>query len=149
MTEVQTLNQAIVEFSQEITIDAPPAEVFEGMVHRLTDGHRGGPPDLAPLRLELERKPGGRWFRNLGEDTGHLWGFVQSYRPPTLLEIFGPMFMSYPVSGHMIIRFEAADDGTRLSFRYSAFGLLQDDHRTGIKAGFASMLEDVKERAKA
>ena len=148
MTQLQTLDQAILEFGQEIEIEAPLADVFEGMVHRLTDGHRGG-PEAAPLPLELECKPGGRWFRDLGDGAGHLWGFVQSYKPPTLLEIFGPMFMSYPVSGHMIIRFEAADDGTRLSFRYSAFGLLQDDHRTGIKAGFASLLEDVKERAKA
>ena len=148
MTQLQTLDQAILEFGQEIEIEAPLADVFEGMVHRLTDGHRGG-PEAAPLPLELERKPGGRWFRDLGDGAGHLWGFVQSYKPPTLLEIFGPMFMSYPVSGHMIIRFEVAGEGTRLSFRYSAFGLLQDDHRTGIKAGFASMLADLKESVEA
>ncbi len=148
MTQLQTLDQTILEFGQEIEIEAPLADVFEGMVHRLTDGHRGG-PEAAPLPLELERKPGGRWFRDLGDGAGHLWGFVQSYKPPTLLEIFGPMFMSYPVSGHMIIRFEATGEGTRLSFRYSAFGLLQDDHRTGIKTGFASMLADVKESVEA
>jgi len=148
VTQWQTLDQTILDFSQEIRITAPLADVFDGMVYRLTDGHRGG-PDAPPLPLELERRPGGRWFRNLGDGTGHLWGFVQSYRPPTLLEIFGPMFMSYPVSGHMIIRFEAAGDGTRLSFRYSAFGLLRDDHRTGIQTRFASLLADVKEGAEA
>ena len=148
MTQLQTFDEAVLEFSQEIEIEAPPADVFEGMVHRLTDQHRGG-PDAPPLPLELERQPGGRWFRNLGDGSGHLWGFVQSYKPPNLLEIFGPMFMSYPVSGHMIIRFEAAGEGTRLSFRYSAFGLLQDDHRSGIKTGFASMLADVKEGVEA
>ncbi len=148
MNQHQSLDQTILEFSQEIEIEAPPADVFEGMVHRLTDGHRGG-PEASPLPLELERKPGGRWFRDLGNGTGHLWGFVQSYKPPTLLEIFGPMFMSYPVSGHMIIRCEVAGEGTRLSFRYSAFGLLQDDHRTGIKTHFASMLADLKESVEA
>ena len=146
MNQPQSLDQTILEFSQEIKIEAPLADVFEGMVHRLTDGHRGGPEALP---LELERQPGGRWFRDLGNGTGHLWGFVQSYKPPTLLEIFGPMFMSYPVSGHMIIRFEVAGEGTRLSFRYSAFGLLQDDHRTGIKTEFASMLADLQESVEA
>ena len=148
MAQLQTLEQAVLEFGQEIEIKASPADVFEGMVHRLTDGHRGG-PDAPPLPLELERWPGGRWFRDLGDGAGHLWGFVQSYRPPTLLEICGPMFMSYAVAGHIIIRFEAAGEGTRLSFRYSAFGLIQDDHRTGLAAGFASMLAGLKEDAEA
>lgn len=148
MNQLQSLDQAVIEFSQEIEIEAPPADVFEGMLHRLTDAHRGG-PDGPLLPLELERRPGGRYFRNLGEDTGHLWGFVQSYRPPTLLEIIGPLFMSYAVSGHMIFRFEAVGDGTLLSFRYSAFGLIEDGHRTGIMAGFAAMLADVKKNVEA
>ena len=148
MTQLRTFDQTVLELSQEIEIEAPPADVFEGMVHRLTDGHRGG-PNAPPLPLELERRPGGRWFRDLGDGAGHLWGHVQSYRPPTLLEIAGPMFMSYAVAGHIIIRFEAAGEGTRLSFRYSAFGLLQDDHRTGLEAGFTSMLAGLKEDVEA
>lgn len=148
MTQIQNVNDTIFEFSQEIEIKAPIEEVFEGMIHRLTAGNRRG--TTAPgVPLRLERRPGGRWYRDLGDDTGHLWGFVQSYRPPTLLEIFGPMFMSYPVSGHLIIRFEPAGDGTRLSFRYSAFGLLQDDHRSGIQDGFTGLLADVKKGAEA
>ena len=75
MTHPKTLDQAVVDFSQEIEIEATPNEVFEGMVHRLTEGHRGG-PDQPGLPLELERRPGGRWYRNLGDDTGHLWGLV-------------------------------------------------------------------------
>ena len=148
MTQLQSLDDAVIEFSQEIEIEAPPADVFEGMVHRLTVAHRSG-PDGPLLPLELERRPGGRYFRNFGDDTGHVWGFVQSYRPPTLLEIVGPLFMSYAVSGHMIFRFEATGEGTRLSFRYSAFGLIQDDHRTGILAGYGSMLADVKKDMEA
>ncbi len=148
MSRLQTLDQTTVEFTQEIDIAAPQAEVFEGMIHRLTEGHTGG-ADAPRLPLTMERKPGGRWFRDLGADTGHLWGFVQSYRPPTLLELYGPMFMSYPVSGHMIIRFEAIGEGTRLLFQYSAFGLLEDSHRTGIKKGFASMLAAMQEDSKA
>ena len=144
MATLQSLDQAILDFSQEIDIEATPEDVFEGIVHRLTEGHSGG-PDHPPLPLELERRPGGRWYRNLGDDHGHLWGFVQSYKPPTLLELFGPLFMSYPVMGHIIIRVNEVGQGSRLSFHYSGFGLLQEDHKTGLKSGYASMLQEVKE----
>lgn len=145
MTDLRSFDELTVDISQEIEIQAPPADVFEGMVHRLTDEHRGG-TDGPAVPLQLERRPGGRWYRDLGDDLGHLWGFVQSYRPPTLLELFGPMFMSYPVMGHLIVRFEPAGQGTRLSFHYSALGLLREDHRTGLKSGFATMLADVKKK---
>ena len=148
MHRLENLDQAIVEFSQEIDIDAPPADVYEGMLRHLTESHTGG-PGAPPLPLELERRPGGRWFRNLGDETGHVWGIVQSYRPPTLLEIFGPMFMSYPVSGHLIVRFAEAGEGTRVSFRYSAFGLIQEDHRAGLQTGFATLLAGLKKNLEA
>ena len=46
-------------------------------------------PDGKPLPMLLEPHPGGRWFRDLGGDNGHLWGFVQSIKRPVLLEIWG------------------------------------------------------------
>ena len=145
MTHALTFEQAVIDFQQEIEIKAAPGDVFEGMLHRLSDEHVAGSPDH-PLPLTLERWAGGRWFRDLGDGSGHLWGFVQSIKPPTLVELFGPMFMSYPVMGHMIIRFQPEPEGTRLSFKYSAFGLIQDDHREGIQQGFAAMLADMQRR---
>lgn len=144
MTTALTTEQTILEFDQEIDIEASPEKVFEGMLHRLSDGHVG-PPDQ-PLPLTLERWAGGRWFRDLADGNGHLWGFVQSIKPPTLLELFGPMFMSYPVSGHLIIRFTPIDAGTNVSFKYSAFGLILEDHRAGLRQGWAEMLTGLKSR---
>ena len=46
--------------------------------------------------MKLEPWPGGRWFRDLGNDNGHFWGLVQAIKRPTLLEITGPLFMSAP-----------------------------------------------------
>ena len=142
MTTALTAEQTILEFDQEIEIEAAPAAVYEGMLHRLSDGHMG-PPDQ-PLPLKLERWAGGRWFRDLGDGNGHLWGLVQSIKPPTLIELFGPMFMSYPVSGHLIIRFAPVAGGTRLSFKYSAFGLILEDHRAGLMQGWSGMLTGLK-----
>ena len=42
-----------------------------------------------PLPMVLEPHPGGRWYRELGGDNGHLWGFVQSIKRPVLLENLG------------------------------------------------------------
>ena len=39
-------------------------------------------PTAAPLPMILEPHPGGRWYRDLGGDNGHLWGFVQSIKRP-------------------------------------------------------------------
>jgi uncharacterized protein YndB with AHSA1/START domain len=134
-----------IDIEQEMVIAAPMATVYESMIHQLTEGLTG--ENDAPLHLELERKPGGRWFRNLGEGRGHVWGFVQSIREPDLIELNGPMFMSYPVNNHVIIRFEEAKSGTRLIFRHRAFGLLEKEHREGVVDGWNHMLEKVKVQA--
>lgn len=56
------------------------------------------------MPMILEEWPAGRWFRDLGNGQGHLWGFVPVIKPPTLIEIQGPMFMSYAVAGHLQLR---------------------------------------------
>ena len=61
-------------------------------------------PDGAPLPMMLEPYPGGRWFRDLGGDNGHLWGFVQSIKRPALLEIWGPLFMSTAATSNLLYR---------------------------------------------
>jgi hypothetical protein len=49
-------------------------------------------------------RPGGRWYRDLGEDNGHFWGTVQAIKRPTLLEITGPLFMSYAAVSNLQYR---------------------------------------------
>lgn len=142
MSTALTAEQTILEFHQEIEIQAAPGDVYEGMLHRLSEGHTG--PKEQPLPLKLERWAGGRWLRDLGDGNGHLWGFVQSIKPPALIELFGPMFMSYPVSGHLIVRFEPITGGTKLTFKYSAFGLILEGHRGGLKQGWSEMLTGLK-----
>ena len=96
-----------------------------------------GEPGKPSLKLKLERKPGGRWYRDLGDDSGHLWGFVQSIKPPTLLEIWGPMMISGPVATHMIIRLAPAGAGTKLVFKNEVMGPLPAEMREHMKDGMA------------
>ena len=137
-----------IDVEHELEIAAPITTVFEQMIRQLSSEMTAD--DDSPLPMELERRPGGRWFRDLGDGRGHLWGFVQSIREPDLLELSGPMFMSYPVSNHIIIRFEESPGSkTRLHFHHRAFGLVEEDHRTGVQGGWRQMLERVDRRASA
>jgi hypothetical protein len=134
-----------LDVHQQIEISAAIGDVYDGLLRRLTDNSRT--PDGKPLPLVLERWPGGRWFRDLESGTGHLWGFVQVIKPPTLLEIEGPLFMSYAAMNHVQFRLEQISGGTQLTLHHRALGLIDDYHRQGINVGWAAMLEDIKKRS--
>jgi len=97
--------------------------------------------------MKLEAWPGGRWYRDLGADQGHLWGHVQVIKRPVILEIAGPMFMSYPVVGHIQFRLEEAAGGTELSLRHRALGMIEDEHRQGVVPGWQHLIQGVKNHA--
>ncbi len=144
---MQGLEDLFMDVEHEIEIEAPMATAFEALIHELTEGQEG--PDGVSFLMELEPRPGGRWFRNLGEDRGHLWGIVQSIRAPDLLEINGPLFMSYPATNHLIFRLEEIENGTVLRFRHRALGMIEAHHREGATIGWQKMLERVGTRASA
>jgi hypothetical protein len=103
--------------------------------------------DGTPMNLKLEAWPGGRWFRDLGNNTGHFWGHVQVIKPPTVLEIIGPMFMSYAVSGHLQYRLVEKAGTTTLSLAHHAIGEISQQHRDNVTNGWSQFLEKVKNRA--
>lgn len=126
----------VLEVEQHIDVKASLPAAFEGLLHQLTD--------RSVLPLKLERFPGGRWFRDLGDGVGHLWGFVQVIKPPTLLEIHGPLFMSYPVVGHVQFRLTEAAGGTRVTLRHRAVGLIEETHRQGVVKGWQQILGGIQ-----
>lgn len=138
-----TKDELLVSVEQTIEIKRAPSDVFEGLVAQLCaiPGEGG-----KPIKLTLERWPGGRWFRDLEGGKGHLWGFVQSIKPPTLLEFFGPMFMSYPVSGHLMCRLTEIPGGTKLVFQNQFFGPIPAEVREEMGEGWGDMLEQLKKR---
>jgi hypothetical protein len=94
---VQTIN-----FVKEIEIAAPQAIAWESVMEELNGGLDG--EDGKSMNHKLEAWPGGRWYRDLGNNTGHLWAHVQVIKPPKLLEIYGPMFMSFAAMSHASYR---------------------------------------------
>ena len=127
---------------KERVIEAPIEITFEALLEEL--GPASAAPDGTPFPLVLEAWPGGRWFRDLGDKTGHFWGHVQVIKPPKLLEICGPMFMSYPAINHLEIKLEQISGGTSLKLRHRAIGMISDEHREGVSNGWKGILEGLK-----
>ena len=136
------LESLTLDVSQGLDISASVEVVWQNLLRRLSTDNSA--PDGAPMPMILEATPGGRWFRDLGDDQGHLWGHVQVIKAPHLLEIQGPMFMSYPVASHIQFRVDETDGGATLSLHHRAFGLIDDQHREGVVPGWKWLLERTK-----
>lgn len=142
MAETQDL---VLDVTQSIEIKAAIGDSYKALLSRLTD--ENSTPDNKNMPMVLEEWPGGRWFRDLGKGEGHLWGFVQVIKPPTLIEIQGPLFMSYPVAGHIQFRLTQIAGGTELYMRHQALGLIEAGHREGVVGGWDHMLKSIKQMA--
>jgi hypothetical protein len=147
MTTATQPQQSIetVEIQKVIDIAAPIDIAFHAMLDEL--GPEAQMLDGTAMPLALEPWPGGRWFRDLGNDVGHFWGHVQVIKPPTLLEICGPMMMSYPAINHIQYRFTAEGRGTRLAFIHRGMGLISPQHREGMPKGWGHWIDRIRVRA--
>jgi uncharacterized protein YndB with AHSA1/START domain len=121
------------EIAKDELIAAPIDIVFESLLEQM--GPYNETPDGKPLMMKLEAWPGGRWFRDLGNNMGHFWGHVQAIKAPELLEIQGPMFMSFPVASHLQYRLTAEGAKTRVRFSHRAMGLIPPEISDGARVG--------------
>lgn len=142
---VPEIEDLTLKIEQEIRVRAALAETFAALLEEL--GPSNQHPDGTPMKMKIEPVPGGRWFRDLGDGNGHWWATVQAIKRPTLLELCGPLFMSYPVANNVQYRLSQDGDETLIKFSHSAFGLIQDDHKKGVVTGWTHMHEKVRQRA--
>jgi hypothetical protein len=134
---VQTLR-----VEKDVLIAAPLDLAFEALLEQLGPANEvtGG----RAMPMVLEPWPGGRWFRDLGSQSGHLWAHVQVIKPPSLLELAGPLFMSYACMNHVQYRLTAEGNSTRLKLIHRAIGEIASEHREGVKeAGATAWLSSV------
>ena len=130
---------------QEVAIAAPIEIAWEAVLEQM--GPKGEMPDGKPFPFKLEAWPGGRLYRDLGNSAGHLWGHVQVIKPPKLLEIWGPMMMSYPAVNHLQYRLTAEGATTRLKLTHRAMGMIDDETREGLGQGFEFWVRRMKQLA--
>ena len=134
----------LLQIEKQIDIKAPADVVFETI---LSMDAMQKTPNGDPMNFKLEPWPGGRWYRDMGNNTGHFWGHVQVIKPPLLLELNGPMFMSYPAISHVQYKLKENQGVTTLTILHRAIGMIQDDHRTGVQAGWQSIITAIKEKS--
>lgn len=135
------------EIRKQIDIDAPIDITWGALLDEI--GPENQTPDGTPFPLKIEPWPGGRWYRDLDNNAGHLWGLVQVIKPPALLEITGPMPMSYPAVNHIQYRLTTQGSGTELSLTHKAMGLIIPEHRDGMPEGWDHGLQRVREIAES
>ena len=141
------LDNLTLNVQTEIHVRATIETTFEALLEELSSSLVSD--KSGPMQMKLEPWPGGRWYRDLGDNNGHWWGNVQSIKRPTLLEIAGPLFMSYPVANNLMYRLTEERDGTLITFHHSAMGLILEDHRKGVSTGWGQIHDRVKQRAES
>ncbi len=143
MTATNLPDQPVtLDIAQQIDVRAVPGDVYQALLRQLTTDF--ATPDNRPLPMVLEPWPGGRWFRDLGAGQGHLWGLVQVIKPPTLLEIHGPLFMSYAAISHVQYRLTPSAGGTTVALRHRALGMIDEQLRHGMDEGWSFLLKKLK-----
>ncbi len=143
----QKIENMTLSVSQEIQVHAPLEATFAALLEQMGAGFET--PEGKSMSMKIEAWPGGRWYRDLGDNNGHFWGNVQAIKRPTLLEICGPLFASYPFVSNLQYRLTEVDGGTLISFRHTALGFIDDTHREGVSKGWGHQLERVRKHAEA
>lgn len=142
-TADETVQTLLVE--KQIEIAAPIDIAWSAVLEELGPG--GEMPGGAAFPMVIETWPGGRWYRDLGDNAGHLWGHVQVIKPPALIEICGPLFMSYPAVSHVQYRLTESNESTQLKLTHRAMGLITPEHSEGVNEGWTYSLNRIGEIA--
>lgn len=146
MNQTIELEVSTLTVVKELDINASPQAVFDAILAEMGPGSEM--PDGSPFPMVVEPWPGGRWYRDLGDNAGHWWGTVQVIKPPTLLEIHGPLFMSYPALSHVQYRVTPVNASTsRLRLVHKAMGQIDPEHRAGINSGWDHGLGRIRQIA--
>jgi len=151
---LQSIEDLALSISLETRVHASLETTFAALLEQV--GPQFETPEGRKLTMVLEPWPGGRWFRDLGDDNGHFWGNVQAIRRPTLLELSGPLFSSSPLFSNLQYRLSEIPEGTLITLRHTALGFVVDGagiasahgkHEQNIALGWKHMLERVRTQA--
>ncbi len=142
---VQSIQDLTLSITLETRVRASLETTFAALLEQ--NGPQFETPEGRMLSMVLEPWPGGRWFRDLGANDGHFWGAVQAIKRPTLLELSGPLFASYPLVSNLQYRLTAVEGGTLIAFRHTALGFMPADHRKNVSSGWKHTLQRTKLQA--
>jgi hypothetical protein len=146
MTTTALVNdQPTLTVTEEILVRASLEKTFASLLVQLGPENENGEGQALPM--VIEPFPGGRWYRDLGGENGHLWGFVQSVKRPVLLEIWGPLFMSTAATSNIQYRLTETPEGTLLTFKHTLVGPFPEEHRQRMSSGWTLLNHRVRKGA--
>ena len=128
-----SLEATTIHIAQEIEVRASIDVTFAALLDQL--GPNNETEVNKPMPMKLEAWPGGRWYRDLGNNNGHYWGTVQAIKKPTLLVI-----------NNLQYRLKESGGVTIITFRHQSFGLILEEYRNA-KQGWAHLHQRMRERA--
>jgi uncharacterized protein YndB with AHSA1/START domain len=131
------------EIIKDEKIAAPIEIVFETILEQM--GPLNSTPEK-PMPMVLEARPGGHWYRDLGNNDGHFWGTVQAIKTPSLLEISGPLFMSMPAVSNIQYRLSEENGATRMRFVHRAMGWIGEQEQR-VDSGWSQLMERIRTAA--
>jgi uncharacterized protein YndB with AHSA1/START domain len=138
------IDEMTLSITEETHVRAPIAATFAALLEEMGPFNEGRPG--TPMPMTLEAWPGGRWFRDLGDGNGHLWGHVQAIKRPTLLEITGPLMMSFAATSNLQYRLKETDAGTSITLTHTALGLFPEGYREQLSQGWPLLFERIRRR---
>jgi hypothetical protein len=144
-TVAQGIDSLTLNITEEVLVRSSVEATFNALLDEMgpySEGQAG-----VPMPMVLEAWPGGRWFRDLGGNNGHLWGHVQAIKKPTLLEITGPLMMSFAVASNLQYRLKEVEGGTLMTLRHTALGLFPEGYREAMAQGLPMLFDRVRRRA--
>jgi len=71
VTAAPTAADLTLDITHEIHVRASLSATFDALLEQI--GPANATPDGQPLPMTIEPRPGGRWFRDLGDNNGHFW----------------------------------------------------------------------------
>jgi uncharacterized protein YndB with AHSA1/START domain len=146
-TLTPSIEKLTLNINIETQVDAPLEVTFNALLEQLGPGFDRHDGSAMPMKLEAH--PGGRWFRDLGDNNGHFWANVQAIKRPTLLEFSGPLMLSFAIAHNVQYRLTESKGGTLITFHHYALGFVPEEQRTGMKTGWTHILDEARRRAEA
>src|ERR1051326_1122936 len=133
---------------QEVTITAPRATAWKALTQDITAWW--GPPYAVEADrmkdIQLEVKPGGRFFEDHGDGGGHIWAFMTGVEPEGYIQFTGPMGMATCALARFSDTLEdTAGGATRVRLTHDAMGDIPDAAIEGYTGGW----KDLHERLQA
>jgi len=143
-TTAPGLDHLSLDITEDIRVRASLEATFAALLEELGPANEGH--NHTPMPMVIEPWPGGRWFRDLGDNNGHLWGHLQAIKRPTLLEITGPLMMSFAAVSNLQYRLKEIDTGTLITLHHTSLGLFPDGYREALSQGWPLLFERVRRR---